>query len=266
MFLLALYDDTFSMNGSRPSLSCVFRLPVAVFCAALAVWVMPHVVSADAGMRETSPTLTPQTVLGQVNTERFRHGIGPLRLDADLSVAASRKAADMVARGYFAHNDPEGAPPWRWLDDVAYDYHYAGENLAIGFTSVAEEHVAWMASDFHRRNILNASYDETGIAVVEGMIRGEPEILVVQFFALRTPIPTAVRSPAPLPDVRGASLMTPRPAPMGESGLQPMEETARQLAILVFLAIETLVSAAIALPLLRRRQHHGALAFASAVL
>ncbi len=151
---------------------------VMLFCAFFSV----HV--ADAQVQEDD--MTPHKILAEINKDRIESGIGILRTNAQLQRAAQRKAEDMIRRGYFAHNDPDGVAPWKWIDAEGYRYQYAGENLAIGFTEVKKQNDAWMKSEFHRRNILNAQYQETGIAVVSGKIRGKEELIVVQFFGQST--------------------------------------------------------------------------------
>lgn len=150
--------------------------------------------------------ITPHSVLAYINQERIQNGLAPLEMDMRLQIAAENKAADMVARRYFAHSDPDGRAPWVWIDSAGYEYTYAGENLAIGFVEPQTQHNAWMESTFHRRNILNTHYTQTGIAVVQGNIRGSEEIIVVQFFARGATVSPVQQSRDALPAVRGAEI------------------------------------------------------------
>lgn len=135
----------------------------------------------EGGVRVQS--MNSAQIVREINTARIQMGLSPLEVNAGLNRAAQAKAGDMVQRGYFSHADPSGAAPWQWIESVGYEYSHAGENLAIGFIEAKKQHAAWMNSEFHRENILNAQYTQTGIGVAAGDIRGESEIVVVQFFA-----------------------------------------------------------------------------------
>ena len=106
--------------------------------------------------------------------------------------AAEEKAQDMIDNNYFAHISPQGKSPWDWINKNNYNYRYAGENLAIGFANAKEQQQAWMDSPTHKKNILNKNYDETGVAVKQGVIDGHEAIVVVQMFGkqLQENIPT----------------------------------------------------------------------------
>jgi hypothetical protein len=67
------------------------------------------------------------------NQKRVENGLPPLALNQALSLAASRKADDMFAKNYWAHNSPDGLTPWFFIKNAGYSYVYAGENLARGF-------------------------------------------------------------------------------------------------------------------------------------
>lgn len=113
-----------------------------------------------------------------------------------LTQAAQLKANDMAARGYFAHNSPDGKTPWYWLEQVGYQYVYAGENLAIDFVDSKDVTEAWLASPGHRANMLNANLKEIGIATAVGMYQGRETTFVVQMFATPLPLPGAEAGPA----------------------------------------------------------------------
>ncbi|MBP6858799.1 MAG: hypothetical protein KBC33_03140 [Candidatus Pacebacteria bacterium] len=116
------------------------------------------------------------------NTDRNNASIPSLRTNPVLERAAQAKADDMAAKGYFAHNSPNGTTPWHWLARAGYDYAHAGENLAIDFFESADVEKAWMNSPLHRANILNAEFTEIGIATARGMYNGHETTFVVQMF------------------------------------------------------------------------------------
>jgi uncharacterized protein YkwD len=113
---------------------------------------------------------TRQLTLCLLNEERARAGIGPLRSEGRLEVAAQRYAADMVKRDFFDHVDPGGLDPHDRILMAGYPSNntWTGENLAWGNGSEsapAEIVDTWMHSPGHRDNILRAEFVEIGIGV-----------------------------------------------------------------------------------------------------
>lgn len=124
-------------------------------------------------------------VITFVNKERKENGLNKLRVDPVLSKIALLKGEDMLRRGYFAHDTPEGRRPWEWIAKEEYDYVYAGENLAMDFSSAELIHKAFMKSPNHRKNILNEKYLDIGVAVVSGEILGHESDILIQFFGTK---------------------------------------------------------------------------------
>ena len=120
------------------------------------------------------------------NKERSENSLGSLKYNTVLAKAAQMKAEDMAKRGYFSHKDPTGLPPWKWLDQVGYNYTYAGENLGLNFIESNELIEAWMNSSLHRLNLLNKNYTEIGIGVASGIYDGKQAIFIVQFLSKST--------------------------------------------------------------------------------
>jgi uncharacterized protein YkwD len=120
-------------------------------------------------------------IVGLANEDRVRHGLPELSVDPLLNLAATAKAQDMQSKNYFAHVSPEGTSPWHWFKALGYNYTYAGENLAEGFTDAQDLENSWMSSPAHRANILSPFYSEVGLAV----INNNNVNMVVQFFGSR---------------------------------------------------------------------------------
>ena len=117
-------------------------------------------------------------ILDLINQGREEAGLPALTLNPVLNQAAAAKAEDMILKRYFAHISPEGVKPWYWFKRVGYDYAYAGENLASGFTDPTELVDSWMASPGHRANILSPYYSDLGL----GVIAAGNKTVVVEFF------------------------------------------------------------------------------------
>lgn len=133
--------------------------------------------------REHVAAVLPGALAMLTNEERVRQQVPSLRPDTLLSAAALLKAQDMANRGYFAHVSPEGKEPWYWLDQVGYQYDYAGENLAMNFSDSEEVTAAWMNSPSHRANIVKSEYTEVGTGVATGTYDGRKALFVAQVYA-----------------------------------------------------------------------------------
>ena len=114
-----------------------------------------------------------------VNGERAAAGLGTLSRNRTLAAAGRRHAADMVQRGYFAHDTPEGSTPAARIASTAWvprtGRWYVGENLAWGAPGHATPRDIvrnWMNSPSHRENVLRPMFEEIGVGLVAGSPRG----------------------------------------------------------------------------------------------
>lgn len=111
--------------------------------------------------------ITPENVLKDINAERTSRGLSSLKEDPNLDFASTLKTKDMINRDYFDHY-ANGLTPWDFFKIADYDYLYAGENLAMDFSTSEGMVKAWMNSPKHRENILNPDYADIGIGIVKG--------------------------------------------------------------------------------------------------
>lgn len=121
-------------------------------------------------------------VIRLVNEERKQLGLNELVENETLDQAAALKATDMLGNNYFAHSSPAGITPWHWFEQAGYQYKFAGENLAMDFSSPTSLHKAWMNSPSHRENIVSSKYQEIGIAIIDGVIENKETLVAVQLF------------------------------------------------------------------------------------
>jgi len=127
--------------------------------------------------------LDSASLLEILNQDRIKYGLAPLESSTSLEQAALAKAQDILSGGYFAHISPAGREPWDFIKAVGFKYSFAGENLAINYTSSFELHNDFMASEHHRENLLSPLFSTVGIAVVEGSFQGKSAVITVQMFA-----------------------------------------------------------------------------------
>jgi uncharacterized protein YkwD len=116
------------------------------------------------------PDLEKQ-MLDLVNRERQAAGLAPLAADPEMTEVARRHSADMFARGYFAHDTPEGHTPFDRMRAADVQFLTAGENLALAPT-ISVAHTGLMNSPGHRANILRPQFGRVGIGVMDGGMRG----------------------------------------------------------------------------------------------
>jgi len=173
------------------------------------------------------------------NQSRADAGLPALTVDPKLTSAAQSKAQYMLDNQIFAHGDP-----WSFIKGAGYDYLYAGENIAVDFTTSESIHNAWMASPSHRANILRSEYENIGIAAIGGTFEGNETVMVVQMFGTpkvqgtttitptptpaptptSTPVPTATPTPTPTPT------LTPTPTPTADTTKPPAPSITSPLA------------------------------------
>lgn len=111
--------------------------------------------------------ITSENILKLLNEERSERNISKLDINPDLNNAAFLKSKDMINRDYFEHF-AFGLSPWAFIKNSGYDYLYAGENLAMDFSTSEGMVRSWMNSPTHRDNILNPDYRDIGIGIVKG--------------------------------------------------------------------------------------------------
>jgi uncharacterized protein YkwD len=121
-------------------------------------------------------------MLARVNEARRKASIKPLRSNSRLDRAAQRHAEDMLARGYFAHESPEGDTVRQRSKEARYNWRTIGENIAEGQFTVDEVMTTWLNSPGHRRNILDPRFEELGVGLALGRANGRYRVLWAQAF------------------------------------------------------------------------------------
>lgn len=161
----------------------IFAVALCLLVGGVLVGTTKQHVSSVLGI---SMNISSDDLLLLTNEQRAKVGLPPLQLDSQLAIAAQNKAQDMFAKDYWAHFGPNGESPWDFIHGAGYQYVYAGENLARGFTTSNSVINAWMASPDHRANMLSPHYNDVGFAVAEGRLPGDSDtVLVVEEFGSR---------------------------------------------------------------------------------
>lgn len=126
----------------------------------------------------TTMTADEKEVFDLINKQRTQNGLSALKLDTETLRVARIKAQDMVNNNYFSHTSPTYGSPFNMLNNFKVSYRTAGENIAGNLSNSAAV-TAWMNSSGHKANILNSSFNYTGIGVINGSKYGK---IYVQMF------------------------------------------------------------------------------------
>lgn len=160
----------------------IMKLKIGIACLLVLVVLIGVVPSFRANTLDSLSAIYAAVLVNLTNQNRVAANVAELTVNPLLEKAAQMKANDMAAKGYFAHNTPEGKTPWYWLEQAGYSYKVAGENLAVNFENSEDVETAWMNSRGHFLNIVNPKYKEIGIATSTGTYKGRTAIFVVQMF------------------------------------------------------------------------------------
>ena len=134
--------------------------------------------SGTSGTQTSNMNSDEKEVFDLINKQRTNNGLPALKNDSEVQRIARIKAQDMVDNNYFSHNSPTYGSPFDMLKSFKVSYKTAGENIAAN-SSNSSAVTAWMNSSGHKANILNSSFNYTGIGVVSSPRYGK---MYVQMF------------------------------------------------------------------------------------
>jgi len=123
-------------------------------------------------------SLDEQEVFNLINKQRTNNGLQALKINNEVQRVARIKAQDMVDNNYFSHTSPTYGSPFDMLKSFKISYKSAAENIAANSSNGGAVN-SWMNSSGHKANILNSSYNYTGIGVVSSSKYGK---VFVQMF------------------------------------------------------------------------------------
>src|SRR3954454_8002834 len=158
---------------------------VAVGLALTAAGTFSSAEAAECSLADSSPTAVGRSAAARstlclLNNERAAHRFRPVRPDSQLSRAARRHAADMVAKHYFDHVSPSGATPTTRIRATGWMQSRRSwtiaENIGEGSGELASPRAvvsAWMQSPEHRVHILAPEFSQIGIGIALGTPAGE---------------------------------------------------------------------------------------------
>ncbi|ROV60399.1 CAP domain-containing protein [Vibrio ponticus] len=93
--------------------------------------------------------------------------VSALTWDYDLESAAFRHSSDMANGDFMSHTGSDGSSVADRVDATGYAWSRVGENIAVGQTSINAVVNAWLNSEGHCMNIMNADFEQMGASLVE---------------------------------------------------------------------------------------------------
>ena len=102
-----------------------------------------------------------------INAYRKKHGLKPLKLNAELTEAAKAHSRDLAKWDRISHYGSDGSNPWDRVKRAGYHARLTAENVGTGQVDFKEVMRGWEESPGHNKNLLTADATNMGIALVQ---------------------------------------------------------------------------------------------------
>ncbi len=111
-----------------------------------------------------------QAMVSALNADRAKSGLVAVRVDTRLMSIARARSADMAAKHYFGHTQPDGRDVFDIITANHITWYGAGEIIAWNTwpsltDSISVANSGWMGSSMHRSIITSASYNYVGVGL-----------------------------------------------------------------------------------------------------
>ena len=98
----------------------------------------------------------------------------PVSWSGNIAMAAWLHSSDMALNGFFSHTGSDGSSAGQRITRQGYSWHTYGENIAVGYPTVASVMAGWLASEGHCRNLMDPDFTEIGAGYAVGAFGGNP--------------------------------------------------------------------------------------------
>ncbi len=102
----------------------------------------------------------------EINKYRKKHGLAPLKINAELTKAAKSHSRDLAKWDRISHYGSDGSNPWDRVKRTGYKPRLAAENVGTGQITFDEVMRGWKASPGHNKNLLLSDATQMGLALV----------------------------------------------------------------------------------------------------
>ncbi len=203
-------------RGRLASLSLAALLGAAIAVPGGALATTPPVVdAATVSAAETA-------MVAKLNADRTALGLVPVQVDPRLMTIARARSADMVAKGYFSHTQPDGRNLFAILTASHVTWYNAGEIIARNNypmdVTVNTANRQWMTSPGHRAIVVSKAYNYVGVGLALNPETGEKLWTAVY---LTGPDRTAARVRVSTPRVVAGPTRSTRYTRLSWSGYDP---------------------------------------------
>jgi uncharacterized protein YkwD len=122
------------------------------------------------------PPVDPDTITAEesrmvslLNADRTALGLVPVRVDDRLMAIARARSADMVAKDYFSHTQPDGRNVFDNLTSGGINWYSAGEIIAWNTypmeTTTTTANGQWMNSPGHKAVVISTNFNYVGVGL-----------------------------------------------------------------------------------------------------
>ncbi|MBP2675522.1 MAG: SCP-like domain protein [Deltaproteobacteria bacterium] len=98
----------------------------------------------------------------------------PVSWSSNIAMAAWLHSSDMALNGFFSHTGSDGSSAGQRITRQGYAWHTYGENIAVGYPTVASVMAGWLGSEGHCRNLMDPDFTEIGAGYAVGAFGGNP--------------------------------------------------------------------------------------------
>jgi uncharacterized protein YkwD len=197
-----MFHSTRALGGGRLATLAL----LAVLASAL---VVPASVAA---VDSTSLSAAETQMINLLNADRTAAGLVPVRVDTRLMAIARARSADMIARNYFGHTQPDGKNVFNILTAQGVTWYTAGEIIAYNGYSMdvtaSGADYQWMHSPGHKAIVVSTSMNYVGVGLAVDETTGKKVWTAVY---IKGPDRTGARAAVAAPTVAaGSTAMTKR--------------------------------------------------------
>jgi uncharacterized protein YkwD len=124
-------------------------------------------------------TLTAQEakIVSLLNADRTALGLVPVQVDPRLMAIARARSADMIAKGYFSHTQPDGRRIFDILTASKITWYGAGEILAWNNypmdVTASTANRQWMNSPGHKAIVISTTFNYVGVGLAVDVATGK---------------------------------------------------------------------------------------------
>jgi uncharacterized protein YkwD len=165
---------------------------------------------------------TERAMVAALNADRTALGLVRVQIDTRLMAIARARSADMVAKDYFSHTQPDGKNVFSILTAAGITWYGAGEIIAWNTypmdQTVNAADYQWMHSPTHKAIVISRDYNYVGVGLAVDPATGKKLWTAVY---MKGPDRTGARAAAGSASLQAGTTSTTRKARVTWSGYDP---------------------------------------------